>query len=258
MSRFAGKAAVVTGAGRGIGAAVAGALAAEGAAVGLMDLDGDALERGVAAIERAGGSACALVADVRSEPDVEAASARAVAELGGIDLLASFAGVVGYGALPDFEAAEWDRILATNAKGPFLCAKHAIPAMRRRGGGAIVLTSSIMAFASDRTAAAYSASKGAVAAMTRAMAIDHAEEGIRVNALVPGVVRTELLEDAAAQFEAEDKEALIESWGQRQPLGRVIEPAEVAAAALFLLSDGASAITGSCIPVDGGLLAKLG
>jgi NAD(P)-dependent dehydrogenase (short-subunit alcohol dehydrogenase family) len=258
VSRFAGKAAVVTGAARGIGAAVAWALAKEGAAVGLLDVDREALERGAAAIDGAGASAAVLVADVCSETEVAAAMAQAEAELGGIDLLAAFAGVVGYGLLPDFDAEEWDRILATNAKGPYLCAKHAIPAMRRRGGGAIVLTSSIMAFASEQTAAAYSASKGAVAAMTRAMALDHAGEGIRVNALVPGVIRTELLEDAAAQFEQEDKAELIESWGERQPIGRIIEPSEVAAVALFLLGDGASAITGSCIPVDGGLLAKLG
>jgi NAD(P)-dependent dehydrogenase (short-subunit alcohol dehydrogenase family) len=129
--------------------------------------------------------------------------------------------------------------------------------MRRRGGGSILLTSSIMAFASSETAGAYSASKGAVAALTRALALDHAAEAIRVNALVPGVIRTELLADAASQFETDDPEGLIESWGLRHPIGRIIEPDEVAEVALFLLGDASSAVTGSCYRVDGGLLSKL-
>ena len=257
MGRFDDRRAIVTGAARGIGAAVAQALAREGAAVGLIDLAEEGLRRTAEAIASDGGRAVAAVADVGSEEDVAAAIERLAGELDGIDLLAAFAGVVGYATAPELDADEWDRIMRVNAKGPYLCAKHAIPHMRERGGGAILMTSSIMAFATSETAGAYSASKGAVAALTRAMALDHATEGIRVNCLVPGVIRTELLDDAAAQFDTDDPQALIESWGARHPIGRIIEPAEVAEVALFLLGDGASAVTGSCYRVDGGLLSRL-
>jgi NAD(P)-dependent dehydrogenase (short-subunit alcohol dehydrogenase family) len=255
---FDGRTAVVTGAGRGIGAAVAHALADSGAAVGLIDIAGDRVERVAAEIADRGGRAVAVRADVGVEAEVARAVEDVAAAFGGIDLLASFAGVVGYAAAPDCDEADWDRIMRVNAKGPFLCAKHAIPHLRRRGGGAILFTSSIMAFATDLTAAAYSASKGAVAAMTRAIALDHALEGIRVNCIVPGVIRTELLADAAAGFDTDDPEALIESWGNRHPIARLIEPGEVAEVALFLLSERASAVTGSCYRVDGGLLSRLG
>jgi len=260
VSGFQDKTAIVTGAGRGIGAAVARALAERGARVGLIDIEPTRLETVCAQIAGAGGTAIPAPADITSESQVRTAIDQLAGQLGGLDMLASFAGVVGYAPVPDCDAESWDRIMDTNAKGAFLCAKHAIPHLRARGGGSIVLTSSIMAFATDKTAAAYSASKAAVAALTNALALDHAEEGIRVNALVPGVIRTELLEDAAEALAepGQDPSALIESWGQRQPIGRSIEPAEVAEVALFLLSDAASAVTGSCYRVDGGLLSRLG
>ncbi|WP_283136503.1 SDR family NAD(P)-dependent oxidoreductase [Rhizohabitans arisaemae] len=258
MTGFTGKVAVVTGAARGIGAAVARALAADGAAVGLVDIASEGLERTADAIAGQGGRAAVVRADVTSEPEVAAAFEHLAADLGGVDMLASFAGVVGYAPAPDCDEREWDRIMGVNAKGPFLCVKHAIPHIRRRGGGAVVLTSSIMAFATEQTAAVYSASKAAVAAMTGAMALDHAGEGIRINCIVPGVIRTELLDDAAALFDTDDPKALVESWGLRHPIARIIEPDEVAQVVRFLLSDAASAVTGSCYRVDGGLLSRLG
>ena len=258
MSGFDGTRVVVTGAARGIGAAVAGALAAAGARVGMVDAAADRLAGAVARIEQAGGRAVGVPADVGDEAAVARAFEQLAAELEGIDALACFAGVVGYAAAPDCAEEEWDRIMRVNAKGPFLCAKHAIPHLRRRGGGAILFTSSVMAFAAEPTTAAYSASKGAVEAMTRAIALDHAAEGIRVNCIAPGVVRTDLLGDAAAYFGIAREDPTIASWGERHPLGRLIEPAEVADVALFLLSERASAVTGSCYPVDGGLLGKLG
>jgi NAD(P)-dependent dehydrogenase (short-subunit alcohol dehydrogenase family) len=248
--------AIVTGAGRGIGAAVARALAARGVAVGLVDIARERVSAVAAEIGERGGRAVAEVADVGDEQAVAESIERVAAELGSVDLLACLAGVVGYASAPDCDAAEWDRIMRVNAKGPFLCVKHAVPYMRRSGGGAIVLTSSVLATASEQTAVAYSASKGAVEAMTRTLALDHAGDGIRVNCIVPGIVRTGLLEDAAGG--ANDPIALIASWGRRQPLGRVIEVDEAAAPVVFLLSDEASAITGSTYRVDGGLLARLG
>lgn len=258
MTSFEGKLAIVTGAARGIGAAVASELTRHGAYVGLVDLDEEGLKRTRAAIEAEGGRAVIAVADVRSEQSVAAAFSQITGELGGLDVLACFAGVVGYAPMAECDEDEWDRILDINAKGPFLCSKHAISHIAARGGGSILLTSSIMAFATESTAGAYSASKGAVASLTSAMALDYAAAGIRVNCLVPGVIRTELLNDAAQQFNTDDPMALIESWGQRHPIGRIIEPAEVANVALFLLGDGASAVTGSSYRVDGGLLSRLG
>ncbi|MBO9520600.1 MAG: SDR family oxidoreductase [Nocardioidaceae bacterium] len=260
MSTFAGRSAIVTGAGRGIGAAVARMLAARGAQVGLVDLDTANLENVRASIEDSGGTALAATADLTVEDQVRDAIDRLAGGLGGLDALASFAGVVGYAAIPDTVAADWNRIMDTNARGAFLCAKHAIPHLRVRGGGSIVLTSSIMAFASEKAAGVYSASKAAVVALTNALALDHAEEDIRVNALVPGVIRTELLTDAALALAepGQDPAELVESWGARQPIGRSIDPDEVAEVALFLLSGAASAVTGSCYRVDGGLLSRLG
>ncbi|MEU8225380.1 SDR family NAD(P)-dependent oxidoreductase [Kribbella sp. NPDC048915] len=260
MSAFDNKSAIVTGAGRGIGAGVARMLAARGARVGLVDIDTANLERVRRSIEDAGGSAVIATADVTSEDQVRSAIDSLADRLGGLDMLAAFAGIVGYAAAPDTDAEAWDRIMNTNARGAFLCVKHAIPHLRDRGGGSIVLTSSIMAFATEKAAGVYSASKAAVAALTNTLALDHAEEGIRVNALVPGVIRTELLEDAAQALAepGQDPSELVESWGRRQPIGRSIDPDEVAEVALFLLSDAASAVTGSCYRVDGGLLSRLG
>lgn len=257
---FLGKAAVVTGAGRGIGAAVARMLAERGAHVGLIDVDEAKLARVQQQIATAGGTAVAAGADLTSEAAVKGAIDSLAANLGGLDVLASFAGVVGYAAATDTAADDWDRIVDTNARGALFCVKHAIPHMRLRGGGSIVLTSSIMAFATEKAAGVYSASKAAIVAMTNAFALDHAEENIRINAVVPGVIRTELLEDAANVLvePGQDPAELVESWGRRQPIGRSIEPAEVAEVTLFLLSDAASAVTGSCYRVDGGLLSRLG
>lgn len=259
MSRFAGKLAIVTGAGRGMGAAAALALVREGAAVGLIDIAPERLEGTLAELEGAGVGerAFAAAADVSSEASFASAIERLTGQLGGLDLMASFAGVVGYGPAHAFPESEWDRILGVNAKGAFLSAKLAVPHMRARGGGAILLTSSVMAHAAEQQGAAYAASKGAVEAMTRSIALDYAAEGIRVNCIAPGAIRTELLWDAARMF-GEATDELIESWGEAQPIGRLITPEEVADLALFLLSDVAQAITGSSYRIDGGSLSRLG
>lgn len=253
------KVALVTGAGNGIGAAVASQLARDGVAVALVDIDSQALDREVAAIERAGGIALPLTANVRVEVEVRAVVSQVVERFGGLDHLACIAGILRASTVPELSAQDWDLVLETNVKSAFLFGKHAIPAMRERGGGAIVNAASVMAFAGLPASAAYCASKAAVVALTTVMAIDHAREGIRVNCIAPGSVRTPMLRGAmleAAQDEA-TVEAELEALGELHPIGRLIEPEEVAELVAFLLSDRASAITGGCYRVDGGVLSRL-
>jgi NAD(P)-dependent dehydrogenase (short-subunit alcohol dehydrogenase family) len=254
--RFVGKVGIVTGAAMGIGAAVATALAREGCAVVLADRAVAAVETAAAGIREAGGDALAVVGDVARSADVQTWVASAVEDLGGVDLLVNNAGVVVYGEVPDFSEEDWDLVVGTNLKGQFLTAKYAVPEMRRRGGGAIVNLASVQALASQRQVAAYAASKGGVLAVSKTMALDHAKDGIRVNCVLPGSVRTPML-DRAAELVPGDPEETIAQWGRLHPRGTVIEPEEVAALVLFLLSDDASAITGGAYTVDGGLSVQL-
>jgi meso-butanediol dehydrogenase/(S,S)-butanediol dehydrogenase/diacetyl reductase len=254
---FSGKVALVTGAGKGIGAAVAEALAGSGAAVGLMDIDADSVAETEKQITKAGGMAAVVVGDVSHAQEAEDAVRRVVSAFGGLDILANIAGVVRYGPVPEFPEDDWDFVIGVNLKGPYLMSKYAIPAMRARGGGAIVNAASVQAYSSQRSVAAYSASKGGVVSMTRTMALDHAPDGIRVNAIAPGSVRTPMLQWAAELFGGDDPKAAIEEWGAAHPIGRVIDAEEVAALVLFLASPRASAITGATYLVDGGLSAGL-
>ena len=254
--RFEGKVALVTGAAMGIGAAAATALADEGCAVGLVDRDEEALARAADAILAAGKRAIACFGDVTIAGDAQRCVASAVERFGGLDLLVNNAGVMAYGQVPEFSEQDWDRVLGTNLKAQFLMAKYAIPEMKKRGGGAIVNLASVQALASQRGVAAYAASKGGVASFTRALAVDHAADNIRVNAVLPGSVRTPMLWRAAVG-EGGDPEETIASWGRAHPRGTVIETPEIAALILFLLSDEASAVTGAGCLADGGLTAQL-
>jgi NAD(P)-dependent dehydrogenase (short-subunit alcohol dehydrogenase family) len=254
--RFSDKVALVTGAAAGIGAATARAFAAEGAAVAAVDLSPDGAQTIAGAIESAGGRAIGINADVGRGADAARAVAECVETLGGLDVLVNNAGVVRYGELPDLSEQDWDLMLDTNLKGPFLMAKHAIPAMRERGGGAIVNLASVQAVVSQPLVAAYAASKGGVVSLTRTMAIDHAKDGIRVNSVLPGSVRTPMLRYGAGLFEPGDPEGAIEAWGHTHPIDRVIEPEEVARVILFLASDDAAVITGAPHFVDGGLAVR--
>jgi NAD(P)-dependent dehydrogenase (short-subunit alcohol dehydrogenase family) len=249
--------ALVTGAGKGIGAAVASALAAEGASVGVLDLDEAAARRTVDSIEQAGGRALALAGDASRAADIRAAVGSCVRAFGGLDLLASLAGVLRYTPIVADDEEAWDLVLATNLKAPFLCARYAIPEMRRRGGGAIVNVSSVLAFTSQATLSAYSASKGGVLALTRSMALEEAAAEIRVNCVAPGTVRTPMLEAVATDATPDDPQATLDQIARANPIGRLIEPSEVAALVLFLLSKDAGAITGACYQIDGGLLARM-
>jgi NAD(P)-dependent dehydrogenase (short-subunit alcohol dehydrogenase family) len=149
----------------------------------------------------------------------------------------------------------WDEVFAVNVRSMFLLAKHVLPLMRRNGGGAIVNVSSGQAVASQRNVVAYTASKGAISAMTRAMAVDHAAEGIRVNTIVPGSVDTPMLRASARAIAPDDPDRVISEWGSEHPIGRVGQPAEIADACVFLASPLASYVTGAELRVDGGLLA---
>ncbi len=250
--RFVGKAGIVTGAGMGIGAAVAGALAAEGAAVTIVDRDPAAAKQVAEAIEESGGQVQAVVGNVASSEDVQRFVAASVERFGGVDLLVNNAGVVIYGEVPDFSEEDWDTVLDTNLKGHFLTAKYSIPEMRRRGGGAVVNIASVQALVSQRGVAAYSASKGGVVSLTKTLALDHAKDKIRVNSVLPGSVRTPML-DRAARLAPGDPEETIAQWGRLHPRGTVITPEEIASVVLFLLSDDASAVTGAAYTADAGL-----
>lgn len=253
--RFGGKVAVVTGAGMGIGAAVARCLAGEGAAVAIVDLDKGAAESVAKEIENAGGRGVPVIANVGNAADCERAIAQAVEAFGGVDLLVNNAGVVIYGEVPEFREADWETVVGTNLKGQFLMAKYAIPEIRRRGGGAIVNLASVQALISQREVAAYAASKGGIVSLTKTLALDHAKDRIRVNCVLPGSVRTPMLRHAA-ELVPGDPEETIEQWGRIHPRGTVIEPEEIAAVVLFLLSSDASAVTGAAYVADAGLSAQ--
>ena len=237
---FEGRRALVTGAGSGIGAAVARRLAAGGASVVLADVRRNGIDALVAEL---GGDAEPLLLDVRDEDAVAPAVA-------GLDVLANVAGIGSTQSAPDTPLEVWEDVFAVNARGTFLTCKHAIPDMAARGGGAIVNVASVAALVGLRNRAAYCASKGAVVALTRALAVDHVGEGIRVNAVCPGTVDSpwvrRLVEEAGESLDA---------LRARQPLGRLGTPEEIAEAIVYLASDRAGFVTGSVLTIDGGLTA---
>ena len=241
--RFTGRRALVTGAGSGIGEAVARALHREGAAVWLADLDPD--RAGGVADALGGGRAHALALDVRDETAVQV-----ITEHAAPDVLVNVAGIGSTTTAPDTELAVWEDVFAVNARGTFLTCKHAIPGMVARGGGAIVNVASVAGLVGLRNRAAYCASKGAVIALTRALAVDHVGEGVRVNCVCPGTVETpwvkRLVEDAGESLDA---------LRARQPLGRLGTPDEIAHAVLYLASEQAAFATGTALVIDGGLTA---
>ena len=256
---FAGKVAVVTGGSLGMGKAAARRLARGGAAVVICGRRQDAVDGTVAELRGEGLEVGGVAADVGRADDVQHLIAHAVQTYGGVDVLVNSAGIQRYGTVVDTDEATWDEVFATNVKGMYLAGKYAIPEMRKRGGGAIVNVSSVQAFASQTSVAAYTASKGAINALTRAMALDHAKENIRVVAVCPASVDTPMLRWAADVWRGEQSnDAMIEAWGGMHPVGRVGTPEEVAELIAFLAGPKAGFITGSEHKIDGGMLAAIG
>lgn len=251
-----GRVAVVTGAAAGIGHELARTLATAGAGVACLDIDGEGAKAVAAELVAAGGRAIGVACDVSDPAAVESAFGRVDGELGDVDLLVNNAVVISHARPHELPFAEWQRVQAVNVTGPFLCAQALGRRLIARGvGGAIVNMSSIAgSSALGRGNLAYSASKGAIDAFTRELAVEWAPHGIRVNAIKPAQTMTPSLESVLAD-PALDGERLMAGWLESIPLGRLPEPRDMAAAMLFLVSDQARMITGALLPVDGGNLA---
>jgi len=252
MQRFEGKVAVVTGGASGIGAATAKRLVAEGARVVVADQSTEQGEA-VASALRAGGARAEFHAcDVGDLGQVEALMHGAVERFGGLDVVFNNAGIGAYGKTPDLDPDDWHRTVRVNLDSVFYGCRAAIPHLRRRGGGAIVNTASISGLGGDYGLTVYNATKGAVCNYTRSLAIDHARENIRVNAVCPGCIETGLTVPLYSS------PPLRERFEQAIPMGRIGLADEIATAVAFLASDDASYVTGALLVVDGGLTAHTG
>jgi len=245
--------ALVTGGASGIGRAMALLFAAEGAAVSVVDLDEDAGQAVVKELLDRGERAIFVHCDVTRADDCQQAVEQTVATFGGLDILLNNAGIIRRTTILDISEEEWDLVMAVNVKSVFLMSKCTIPVMVHSGGGAIVNTASGWGLVGGHNAVSYCASKGAVVNMTRAMALDHGPQNIRVNCICPGDTDTPMLRNEAQQLGLPDGQFLAEA--AERPLQRMGRPEDIAQAALYLASDAASFVTGTALVVDGGGLA---
>ena len=252
--RFENQVAVVTGAAKGIGRGIATVFAREGAKVVVVDWDADAGERTAAEIVRERGDAIFVQCDVSNEEQVKAMVQATLDKYRRLDVLVNNAGIGVYKSVLDASSEDWDRAMAVNLKGVFLCSKYAIPHMQELGKGAIVNISSVHSFATVNGVAPYAASKGGITALTRNMAIDYGP-AIRVNSIAPGWVLTPLIQGIFDSYpDPAEQQRQVE---QRQVMKRIGRPEDIGHAAAFLASDEASFITGTQLYVDGGLTAQL-
>lgn len=248
--RVPGKLAVITGAASGIGRATAELLAAEGAQVVIGDVNESGAGETVSHIKKLGGTAWFVRTDVSEAGQMDALMAQAAKYMGGIDIIVNNAGMQRSGAVTEFDEVEWDALMRVNAKSNFLGAKYGVPYLRQRGGGAIVSTASIAGTRGGPGMTAYSASKGAVIAFTRALSTELAPDRIRVNCVCPGWIDTPFNQPAIEYMGGQERqEEMVRS---SIPLGRQGVPGEVAPAIVFLASDAASFITGQALVIDGG------
>jgi NAD(P)-dependent dehydrogenase (short-subunit alcohol dehydrogenase family) len=253
MDTLKNKVAIITGGASGIGCATAALFAKEGSKVAIVDINRELGEKAAADISAQGGTALFIPCDVTRLEDCRNAVERTVAEFGGLDILFNNAGIIRRTNVPDGTEEDWDRVMAVNVKSIFLMSKFAIPHMIARGGGSIINTSSGWGMRGGANAASYCASKGAVTNLTRAMAIDHGPQKVRVNSIAPGDVDTPMLHGEAKQL-GQDWSVFAEDAKQR-PLNRYAQPEEIAHAVLYLASDAAGYVTGASLVIDGGGLA---
>ena len=249
--RLGGKVAIVTGAGSGIGRAIALEFAREGAKVVLAEIEAAPCKQSTKMILDAGGEAMAVQTDVSNDASARRLVETAVTEFGPPDVLVNNAAVMPMGAVTDTTQDDWDRVMAVNVRGIFHCSRHVISEMKKsKHGGSIINLGSVTAIVGTPGIAAYTASKGAVVALTRQMAIDYSADAIRVNSISPGTVDTPMLARAVAL--ADDQEKARAGFDAIHPIGRVGTPKEIARAAVFLASDESSFVTGSNMMIDGG------
>ena len=245
------KVALITGAAAGIGRATSILFAHEGASIVAVDVDARGLDALTAEIASSGGQAKAVVADVSQSTDVDAAVSSAISWFGRIDILFNNAGLVPSGKLHETTEADWDKSMAVGVKSVYLFSRRVVTILQKQGGGVILNMSSAVALRSLPNRAAYAATKGAILALTRAMALDYVKDNIRVNCLCPGTIDTpSLRERLKAQGDAETVRKQFEA---RQPMGRLGTAEEIASGALYLVSDDASFVTGVAFSIDGGL-----
>lgn len=255
-SRLAGKVAAVTGAGSGIGRATAVLFAQEGAAVGVIDVNSAAAAETVEQIAANGGKALALTADIVQQAQVAAVFDQLIGEFGHVDVLYNNAGTNSNGSVLTSTEDDWDRCMAINVKGTFLCSQAAARLMVQAGRGSIINQGSVAALVGIANFASYCASKGAVVALTRSMSVDLAPLGVRVNAICPGTVYTTLMEPMLVARGGGDLQKGLAMTVSKYPIGRLGTPEEIAQVALFLAGDESSFVTGSVITADGGMTSQ--
>lgn len=251
--RFSGQSALVTGGGSGIGFGIAQRFAAEGAGVALLEIDAEQGRAAAEKIQATGGTCEFFPADVSLETDVERAVSQVLKRFGGLDHLVNNAGIVLVKPVEQCTSEEWERVMNVNVKSVFLLVKHLLPSLRISANGTVVNLGSVSSFVGQKHTPAYVASKGAVAMLSKALALDLAEYGIRVNCVCPGITDTPMFRFHVSQ--TPDPEQTLRERCGRVPLGRMLSPTDIAEAVLFLSAPESSGITGTTLLVDAGYLA---
>jgi NAD(P)-dependent dehydrogenase (short-subunit alcohol dehydrogenase family) len=254
--RLDGRTAAITGAGSGIGAAIAHRFAGQGARVAVLELDEDAAQATVAALRQEGGEAESFAVDVSRDEQVATAFAALRERFGGLDILVNNAGIGHVGTAETTTEADFDRLFAVNVKGVYLCTRHALPLLRASGNGVVCNLASIASLIGVADRFAYSMTKGAVLTMTKSVAIDYMRFGIRCNCVCPARVHTPFVDDYLQKNYPGREGEMFQQLSAWQPMGRMGKPEEVADLVLFLCSDEARFLTGLAVPLDGGKLVQ--